>query len=322
MRRIGVILIALLFFLGAGCKQQTDTTNNSSGMMSELEYYNLVIEQSNTIKANLDVYQEEYQMMMFNSGGECTYIRPDGVEEIHTTVHHNVIEKAPTMEEPEKQKKVEEKLTPYIESFAQLNEYAAEFETFCDTYTDSPDTQTKQREYEDGIVAKINEVISAQTDLFALVQEYQKEIDLGIDPNTEKPNEMAVLIQNTLTDQIEDLYEDDFTPFTQALIDGTDVDITQLEEPTSDLKKLVLEQEQRAHSVGLPADPTLKSAYAEYMESVEQVVIILETTIEDYQGGHVNADTITDYDDLMVEAYDAVIAHHNELVTVLETYPQ
>lgn len=298
----------------------------ASGKMSELEYYNLVIDKTNDIQDDLDSYGSDYDSYIsfkdVSDENTCNYTAPILVETSYTDAKKELVDAQLAMEDADKQAKVEEQLFPFLEAYNELNTYALAFEDYCDREQYKDDDGAKITEYEDGLVTKLDDLAIQHSALLDTVEGFQDEVDLGIDENSTKPDEVAVLIQNELTDKVEAFYETAFTPYAQAVADGEEADFAPVKTAYDELVADIDTQEQRGQDVGLDTDTILSASFTNYIESVRGVTVEGEKLVRDQAAGSITSETIYDYDDSLLTAYNNVIDNHNYLVEALDSYVQ
>lgn len=324
-------VFGLIALVGVGCQKGGDVINNitdsASGKMSELDYYNLVIEHANNLSENIEDYSsslDTYDTFAYSREEKtCDYKKPAAFTiEQEFTDAKTALGDDVKMESEENQAKVKEKLTPYFDSYQKLMDAGTAFTDYCEHEKYKDDDGAQIEPLYNGVSAAIDDASTKQSELFAVVKELQKGVDLGIDENTDKPNEVAILIQNDLTDKVEVSYKDAFTPYAEKVLAGEEADFAPVQQSYDDLMADLAAQREKGASVGLPEDTMLGAAYTNYMDSIDKYNTELEKLSRDQKNGEVNAENITTYDDSIVSAYDGVITSHNSLVDSLESYVQ
>ncbi|OGY85874.1 MAG: hypothetical protein A2233_00060 [Candidatus Kerfeldbacteria bacterium RIFOXYA2_FULL_38_24] len=335
-----VLVVGGLVFMGAGCGKNglvssitntvsdtvSDVADNASGKMSELDYYNLVIEHANKLSGNIDEFNsslDTYDTFAYaREDKTCDYKKPAifTVTQEFDEAKSVLVTSKPTMEDATKQAAVEAKFTPYFDGYQAMLDSAQTFNDYCTSEKYKDDNGEKIQVYYDDLVAKIDEVTAKQSDLFAIIKEYQNGIDLGIDENTTKPNEMVILIENELTDKTESIYQNAFTPYAQDVLDEKEADFAPVQAAYDDLIADLATQKGRGESAGISQDTMLGTSYDLYLEQVNSFGVELEKLARDQKNGEVNADNILDYDQKLSQAYQSIISSHNSIVDLLDSY--
>jgi hypothetical protein len=324
------LVLGAVLFMGSSCTRSLSniggTLQNATptDKMGEIEYYNLAIDQGNEVQDSIRSYKSDYESYLslkaVNDEKTCDYSRPVLVEQSYTTAKKKLVDEKPEMVDAEKQKTVEEKVTPFLASYQALNDYAKEFEDYCDREQFKDDEGVKITEYETGFETKMNEAIDNTAALLKVVSDLQKNVDLGIDPNTTKPNEVAGLITDKLTTEIDTIYNELFPIYGQAIAEGQTADFVPVQQAFATLQADITTEQAHASSVGLNNDQILKAAFNSYMDRIDDFTTEMEKLTRDQEGGEITADNIADYDDSLLSAYNGVISAHNVLVQALSSY--
>src|SRR3989339_691689 len=172
------------------------------------------------------------------------------------------------------------------------------------------------------IIVIVNNLKMMEEQKLMNIKQFQSEIDFNIDKNTTKPDEMAILIQNALTGDVDDVQEA-YSIYAQETLNLNEEAIVHYAPVKTTYEKLLSDIEkykQKADSIKLADVTVLGINYTAYLQAIDRYTIEFEKLTRDAENAGVHADNIITYDDRIVAEYKNVIDSHNTLVDSLDTY--
>lgn len=319
------LALALMLFTGAGCsslsnvyQQATEVaTNTAANKMSETEYYNKVIQQMNGMSDYTGVVSDGYdRFVAYDSVEQRSSFTAQPTYAWYDSAKKDLVDSKPEMQNAEAQQKIEAKLVPYI----------GEYKTMLDAYKALGEYYERGRYKDDNEAQKdalvtplsesIDKVYDMQEEIFTLVEEYQSQVDLGIDENTQDPIEVATLAQDKITGDAKKLYKE-YSTWIEAYDKDGKADTTAMQAAYDQYKTDLATYSARADVAKVKDISFAGTSWTSYVDAAGKLEIKFENVLRDAK-----ADSIKDLvtlDEEVLDIYNDLIDAHNSLVSSLDT---
>jgi hypothetical protein len=234
----------------------------------------------------------------------------------HNELKRDLLDEKPVSANADRQKQVEEKITPALTALKDLETYADEFSLECKKGLDV----TKTQEYIDGMDQRFTKTSNALSELGDVVEGFQDEIEAPVDTASTTPDDVTLSSRKAITDSIEKAYEEDFSTYADAISNGDNGDAAALTASCTAVADTITEQEKRIAAISLYDDTTFGTQMKGFVQDAKEFSIECDKTAKAATDGSFTADTIDTYARPMLSSYNTIISDYNGLNNALESY--
>lgn len=298
---LGASCSSLNFISQSANSNPINSNNTNQAKLTEIDYYNLVIDNLNTLDQGLMQVQQSSAQLANQEPYPAHNLEPG-----YVAAYSALITQQPQMQNAEAQKQLQAKLVPFLSNYKTL---MATDQQLASLHNDIAQTQIVAKTLNNQLAVLTTE----QDEVFLLLKTEQDKIQLNIDPNTTQPLEYISLTQHILTADVDELFQQ-YDTWYQA---SSKYDFTALQTATAKLTDDNEKYQSRAASLNVVNVPFAGQAFTDYSSKVAVFQKLFIDFLQAEKSGA--APDLTKLNQQIIIAYNAVIDAHNTLAQNLQT---